>query len=90
MKIYVVCMDSYRLRDTQMFDTSGFSDDEILQIAPFSPEMENYWRDAEVTPYIGVFSGKNSEDACKKAGKEHGYDPRALFGIEINIGGNAK
>lgn len=88
--MYVVCMDSYRLRDTQMFDTSRFSDDELLRIDPFNSEMENHWLNTEVTPYIGVVSGENSEEACRKAAKKYRYDPRVLFGIEIKIGGNLK
>lgn len=90
MKTYVVCMDSYRVRDTQIFDTSCFSMDELLQIDPFSADTEEFWRDAEVTPYIGVFNAENSEDACYKAAKEYNYDPRALYGIEIKMEDSVK
>lgn len=29
MNIYVVCMDSYYVRDAQMFETSSLSEDEL-------------------------------------------------------------
>lgn len=90
MKTYVICMDSYRVRDTQMFDTRSFSDNELLQTDPFDAEMEEYWHDAEVTPYIGVLSAKNEQEACRIAAKEYRYDSRVLYGIEIKIGGDVK
>lgn len=73
------------MRDAQIFETSSFSMEELLRIDPFSLDMEEHWRDAEVTPYIGMFSAENSEKACYKAAKKYRYDPRSLYGIEIKM-----
>ena len=83
MNKYVVCMDSYRVRDAQMFDTSGLNDDELLQIDPFSKEQESHWNDMDPTPFIAVVEAETDEEACLSAGKSNGYDPRCLFAIQI-------
>lgn len=90
MKTYVVCMDSYRVRDAQMFDTSGFTDEELGQIDPFSAEMEQHWIDAEFTPYIGIFNANSEQEACEIAAKKYRYDVRILFATEIETGGNSE
>lgn len=90
MNAYVVCMDSYRTRDAQMFETSSFSDEELLKIDPFSKEMEQYWFDAEFTPYIGVFNAETEKEACEMAAKMYRYDVRILFATKIEIGGLSK
>lgn len=51
-KPYVVCMNSDRVRDTQMLDTSSFSDKELSQVDPFSQEIEAFWHDMNVTPSL--------------------------------------
>ncbi len=90
MKTYVVCMDSYRVRDAQMFDTSGFTDEELSQIDPFSAEMEQHWFDAEFTPYIGICNANSEQEACEIAAKMYRYDVRILFATKIETGGNSK
>lgn len=90
MNTYVVCMDEYRIRDAQMFDTSGFSDDELLQIDPFSSKMEKYWFDTEVIPYIGVVVADSEKMACEIAAKMYRYDIRVLYATKIEIGGISK
>ena len=85
---YIVCMDSYRVRDAQMFDTKGFSDDELLQMDPFSAEMESRWFDAEVTPFVGVFDAQSEQEACEFAAKYYHYDVRVLYVLEVKTGGS--
>lgn len=86
MDLYIVCMDSYRVRDAQMFDTVGISDQELLEIDPFDESMEGHWHDMEPTPFIGVVEAENESDACQKAGTEYGYDSRCLFAIKYKTG----
>ena len=43
MDLYIVCMDSYRVRDAQMFDTVGISDQELLEIGPFDENVGMIW-----------------------------------------------
>lgn len=83
MKKYIVCMDSYRVRDAQMFNTTGFTDSQLLEIDPFSDEFEDCWHDMELTPFIAVVSAESENEACEIAGRENRYDPRCLFSIEI-------
>lgn len=63
MDLYIVCMDSYRVRDAQMFDTVGISDQELLEIDSFDESMAERWHDMEPTPFIGVVKAENESDA---------------------------
>lgn len=82
-KPYVVCMNTDCVRDTQMLDTSNFSDKELSQMDPFSQEIEAFWHDMDVTPFIGVFIAKDEQDACEMAAKTYHYDVRSLYANEI-------
>lgn len=86
-KPYVVCMNSDHVRDTQMLDTSSFSDKELSQMDSFSQEIEAFWHDMNVTPFIGVFIAKDEQEACEMAAKAYCYDVRSLYANEIEIGG---
>ena len=86
MDLYIVCMDSYRVRDAQMFDTVGISDQELLEIDSFDESMAERWHDMEPTPFIGVVEAENESDARQKAGTEYRYDPRCLFAIKYKTG----
>ena len=83
MELYVVCMDSYRIRDAQVFNTVGPSDQELLEIDPFDVSMENRWDEIEPTPFIGIVKAESESEACQKAGAENRYDPRCLFAIKL-------
>ena len=91
MDLYVVCMDSTWVRDTQMFDTRGFSEEEMTYLDMSSEENINRWHDMEPCPFVGIVSADSDDEACQKAGMEYRYDPRSLFAIKVNAnGGNAK
>ena len=53
-----------------MLDTSSFSDKELSQVDPFNQEIEAFWHDMNVTPFIGVFVAKDEQEACEIAAKE--------------------
>lgn len=53
------------VRDTQMLDTSSFSYKELSQVDPFSQEIEAFWHDMNVTPFIGVFVAKDGRMPMK-------------------------
>lgn len=78
---YVVCMDSYWVRDSQMVDISGLSDSELDNI--METELEDRWHDMEPNPFIAIIEADSEEEACKKAAEQHRYDSRCLYAIKI-------
>lgn len=83
MDKYVVCMDSSWVRDSEMFDISGLSDDELIDIDVCSTDNEARWHDMEPIPFIAIVDAENEDEACKKAAVEHRYDARCLFAMKI-------
>ena len=83
---YVVCMDSYRVRDAQTFDTTGFTDEQLDAVDPHSEAHEDRWHDMEPSPLIAIVEASSEKEACEMAGKENRYDPRCLYAIEIATG----
>lgn len=90
MDIYVVCMDSAWVRDTQMFDMSGLSDDEIIHSDMRSEENAGRWHDMEPYPFIGIVSAVSEDEACRKAGTKRRCDPRSLFAVKIETDGGGR
>ena len=84
MNTYVVCMDSSWIRDSQMFDIAGLTDDELADIDMYSADSEDKWHDMEPTPFIAVIKAENGEEACQMAAVEMRYDPRCLFAIKVS------
>lgn len=58
MNTYVVCMDSSWVRDSQMFDIVGLTDDELAEVDMCGTENERRWHDMEPTPFIAVIKRK--------------------------------
>lgn len=85
MAKFVVCMDSSFVRDSQMFDTTGLSDDEFRQIAVHGEENENLWHDMEPNPFIAVIDAETEKEACRLVAKQYRYDERCLFAQEISF-----
>ena len=46
MNTYVVCMDSSWVRDSQMFDIVGLTDDELAEVDMCGTENERRWHDS--------------------------------------------
>ena len=84
MNTYVVCMDSSWVRDSQMFDIAGLTDDELADIDMHSADSEDRWHDMVPTPIIAVIKAENEEEACKKAGSQMRYDHRCLYAIKVS------
>ena len=78
---YVVCMDSYWVRDAQMIDVSDVED--INNINTFANDLDDRWRDIEPTPFIAVIEAASGDDACKIAAEQYRYDHRCLFAQKI-------
>lgn len=83
MKQYVVCMDSSYIRDAQMFDPAGLSENEMNDVDIHSEAVECYWHDMEPTPFIGIAQAYDAEEAIHKTAEQYRYDARCLFAIEI-------
>lgn len=78
---YVVCMDSYWVRDAQMIDVSDVED--INNINTFANDLDDRWRDMEPTPFIAVIEAASEDDACRIAAEQYRYDHRCLYAQKI-------
>lgn len=76
MNTYVICMDSVWVRDSEMFDIVGLTDEELTDIDMCGTDNEGRWHDMEPTPFIAVIKAESEEEACKKAATQMRYDPR--------------
>lgn len=85
LKPFIVCMDSSYIRDAQMMNTEGLSDDDLEEGSVFcNAEYEDLWHDIEPNPYIDFIWAENEKQACEIAGKNKRYDPRILFAVAID------
>lgn len=84
MKTYVICMDSVWVRDSEMFDIVGLTDEELTDIDMCGTDNEGRWHDMEPTPFIAVIKAESEEEACKRAATQMRYDPRCLFAIKVS------
>ncbi len=66
MNTYVICMDSVWVRDSEMFDIVGLTDEELTDIDMCGTDNEGRWHDMEPTPFIAVIKAESEEEACKK------------------------
>lgn len=78
---YVVCMDSYGVRDAQMIDVSDVED--INDINTFSDDQDERWKDMEPNPFIAVVEAASEDDACRIAAAQYRYDHRCLYAQKI-------
>lgn len=83
MNQYVVCMDSAWVRDSEMFDMTGLSDEDLADIDVCSTENKRRWYDMEPTPFIAVVKADTEEVACQMAAARKRYDPRCLFAVKV-------
>ena len=84
MNTYVICMDSVWVRDSEMFDIVGLTDEELTDIDMCGTDNEGRWHDMEPTPFIAVIKAESEEEACKKAATQMRYDQRCLFAIKVS------
>lgn len=84
MNTYVICMDSVWVRDSEMFDIVGLTDEELTDIDMCGTDNEGRWHDMEPPPFIAVIKAESEEEACKKAATQMRYDPRCLFAIKVS------
>lgn len=80
---YVVCMDASYLRDVQMFDTSGMTEEEFEFMDRLSDENEWRWHDMSPNPFIGIVEAESEEAACYIAAEKYRYDSRCLYATKI-------
>ena len=81
--LFLVCMDPTFVRDSQMLDTTGISDEFFREMDPFDESKEDLWHDMEPTPYIATVAAVDEEDACKQVAKKYRYDARCLFAQQV-------
>lgn len=78
---YVVCMDSYWVRDAQMIDVSDVED--INDIDTCADDIDERWKDMEPNPFIAVVEAASEDDACRIAAAQYRYDHRCLYAQKI-------
>ena len=64
MNTYVICMDSVWVRDSEMFDIVGLTDEELTDIDMCGTDNEGRWHDMEPTPFIAVIKAESKEGLC--------------------------
>ena len=79
MNTYVVCMDSSWVRDSQMFDIAGLTDDELADIDMHSADSEDRWHDMEPTPFIAVIKAENERKPVKRQAAKCAMIPAACM-----------
>ena len=79
--MYVVCMDSYWVRDAQMIDVSDMVD--INDINTFADDIDERWKDMKPNPFIAVVEAASEDDACRIAAAQNRYDHRCLYAQKI-------
>ncbi len=84
MNTYVICMDSVWVRDSEMFDIVGLTDEELTDIDMCGTDNEGRWHDMEPTPFIAVIKAESEEEACKKAATQMRYDTHCLFAMNVS------
>lgn len=82
--IYIVCMHDSLVRDAQILDLSKVSDEALYDHEISSVALEDFWFDADITPFIGVYNALTELEACQKAAKERKYDIKSLFAIKVD------
>lgn len=85
MDYYVVCVDSKWIRNAEILDTDGLSDDDLVDIYLYDEEYERRWHTMEPMPFIEVVKAETEEKACEIAAGSTGHDPRCLYAIKIDI-----
>lgn len=83
MNIYIVCIKSAYIRDAQVYDSSGLTDEEFQTTDPYDTTSE--WIDIEPCPYIDRIVAGSETEACKKVGEKYYIHPRCLFAIKISM-----
>ena len=84
---FAVLMNSSYVRDSQMFDPAGLSEEEFNQIDLHGEESEGRWHDMEPVPFIAIVEAKTETEACGKAAEQYRYDARCLFAEKITTAG---
>ena len=82
-ELFNVFMDPYYIRDAQMIDTNGLTDEELENLDFSSEETEDLCHDIEPYAYIGTFLAGSEDEAVQIAGREKRYDPRVLFAEHV-------
>lgn len=82
---YIVCIRSYYVRDVQVFDPTGLTDDETEDLGRHSFDAEERWKDPHFSAlFLDVVSAKSDEEAIRIVADEKEYDPRILFAIRVD------
>ena len=84
-KVFVVCLDESYVRDAQMLDTDGLSDEEFENLnytSSATEEADELWHDMEPRPFIDIVYAFDEAEACEIAGEKNRYDPRCLYAFE--------
>lgn len=88
---YVVCIRSHYVRDVQVFDPKGLTDDETEDLGRHSFDAEERWKDKSFPAlFLDVVFARSDEEAIHFVADEGQYDPRILFAIRVDKDGAAQ
>lgn len=87
LKPYVVAMDERFVRNAEMLQTGGLSDDQFDNIDWGDIVDDPNWGEMEPNPLISVIQAYSQDDAIVKAGAEKRYDNRVLYAEAIPMPG---
>lgn len=71
------------VRDTQVFDPEGLTDEEESELDYCLPEVEKRWSDINACVFVGIVSAKSSDEAVRVIAEKEQYDPRILIAIQV-------
>lgn len=78
--VYLVFVKDAYVRNLEIMDTDGLSNEEVDNIPEDYDPYENRWLYIEQSPYcIGWTSAPSAEEAIKKVAIASCYDPRILY-----------
>lgn len=79
-KLYVVTIDFGWIRDGQLFETKGLSNEEIAEadLIRTKEAYDDRWKDYETSDYLGCVWAADADEAIRKIASIQKRDPRQL------------
>ena len=80
-RLYVVCVDGSYIRDAQVLDACGLSDEQwekLVETDAFYDDAR--WTDTRVSAFVDCVFASSEEEACREAAIRYcGYSPHTLI-----------
>lgn len=83
--VYNVIVDESYIRDAQIIDTIGLSDEEFIALDFSSPMLDNLCHDIEPRHLIATVFANSEEEAVASVADKYRYDRRVLYAEKITF-----